>query len=215
MKRSLGILLLTMLFMTVLSGCEKKELLKQKTVYGEATINDKTLYQYTTIDEGVSNKYWFLPLGLGSDIIVKEGVCYLQMFLRESEETEIDNFYLILVGCYADENFPVIGKEYKIVVQDQVELGNIYNSFYWSGKLRDFYSDNSEFESYGVAGLSIPSSHDEFIPLDGTIQFSQAAKEGAYTIAYILNSNDNSAGENYRINGWLQGKLKLLVENEN
>lgn len=210
MKRNIGIILATMLFMTVLSGCQKTEILKQKTVYGQARINGKTFDQYTTIGEGVSNKYWFLPLGHDNNIIVKEGVCYLQMFLRESEETEIDNFYLILVGCYADEHFPVIGKEYKIVVQDQVDLGNIYNSFYWSGKLRDFYSDNSEFVSYGVAGLSVPPSHDEFIPLDGTIQFSQAAKEGAYTIAYILESNDKSSGETYRIDGGLQGKLKIL-----
>ena len=199
-----------MLFMTVLSGCEKTELLKQKTIYGNATINDKTLYQYTTIGEGVSNKYWFLPLGLDNNIIIKEGVCYLQVFLRDIEETEIDNFWLILVGCYADEGFPIIGKKYSIVVQDQVDLGNIYNSFYWSGKLRDFYSDNSEFESYGVAGISIPPSHDEFIPLDGTIQFSQASKKGAYTISYILNSNDNSTGKTYRLIGEMQGKLKIL-----
>ena len=209
MKRILGVLLLTMFFMTILSSCEKKELLAQKTVYGQAKINDKTFYQYTTIGEGVSNKYWFLPLGFGSDIIVKEGVCYLQMFLRDYEETEIDNFYLILVGCYADENFPVIGKEYKIVVDNQIEQGNIYNSFYWSGALKDFYSNNPEFKSYGIAGLSIPPSHDEFVPLEGSIQFSQAAKEGAYTIAYILESNDNSTGETYRINGGLQGKLKM------
>ena len=194
--------------MTVLSSCEKTELLKQKTIYGKATINDKTLYQYMTIGEGVSNKYWFLPLGLDNNIIVKEGVCYLQMFLRDIEDTEADNFWLILVGCYADEGFPIIGKEYKIVVENQIELGNIYNSFYWSEELRDFYSNNPEFESYGIAGLSTPPSHDEFIPLEGSVQFSQAAKDGAYTISYILNSSDDSAVKTYRINGWLQGKLK-------
>ena len=210
MKRNLGILLLTMFFMAVLSSCEKTEIIKSKTVYGQATINDKTLYQYTTIGEGVSNKYWFLPLGLDNNFIVKEGVCYLQMFLREFEEQDIENFWLVLVGCYADEGFPIIGKEYKIVVQNQIDLGNIYNSFYWSGKLRDFYSDNPEFESYGVAGLSTPTSHDKFIPLEGTIQFSQAAKEGAYTVSYILNSNDNSTGETYRIVGGIQGKLKIV-----
>ena len=208
MKRSLGILLLAMFFMTVLSSCEKTEILKQKTIYGEATINDKTLYQYTTIGEGVSNKYWYLPLGLDNNFIVKDGVCYLQMFLRDREEKDTENFWLILVGCYADENFPVIGKEYKIVVENQIELGNIYNSFYWSGKLGDFYSDNPEFESYGIAGLSTPPSHDEFIPVEGSVQFSQAAKDGAYTISYILNSSDNSAVKTYRIYGWLQGKLK-------
>ena len=143
-------------------------------------------------------------------MIVKDGVCYLQMFLRDIEETELEKFWLILVGCHADEDFLVIGKEYKIVVQNQVDLGNIYNSFYWSGKLGDFYSDNSEFESYGVAGISIPPSHDEFIPLDGTIQFSQASKKGAYTISYILNSNDNSTGKTYRLIGEMQGKLKIL-----
>ena len=210
MKRSFGILLLTMFFMTLLSSCEKKELLKQKTIYGEATINDKTLYQYTAIGEGFSNKYWFLPIGNDNNIIVKDGVCYLQMFLREREETETENFWLILVGCYADEGFPIIGKEYKIVVENQIELGNIYNSFYWNGKLRDFYSNNSEFESYGIAGLSVPPSHDEFIPLEGSILFSQAAKEGAYTISYILESNDNSTGETYHIIGGIQGKLKLI-----
>ena len=210
MKRSFGILLLTMFFMTLLSSCEKKELLKQKTIYGEATINDKTLYQYTAIGEGFSNKYWFLPIGNDNNIIVKDGVCYLQMFLREREETETENFWLILVGCYADEGFPIIGKEYKIVVENQIELGNIYNSFYWSGKLRDFYSNNSEFESYGIAGLSIPPSHDEFIPLEGSILFSQAAKEGTYTISYILESNDNSTGETYHIIGEFQGKIKII-----
>ena len=209
MKRSLGILLLTMFFMTVLSGCEKKELLKHKIVYGEATINNKVLLQYTTIGEGVSNKYWYLPLGVDNNFIVKEGVCYLQMFLRDSEETDAENFWLILVGCHADENFPVIGKEYKIVVQSQVALGNIYNSFYWSGKLRDFYSDNPESESCGIAGLSIPPSHDEFIPLDGSIQFSKGdSKAGEYSISYSLKSSDNSAGETYRIAGKFNGKLK-------
>ena len=199
-----------MLFVTVLSGCEKKELLKQRTLYGEATVNGKTLYQYTTIGEGLSNEYWFLPLGNDDNITVKDGVCYLQMFLRENEETDTENFWLILVGCHADENFPVIGKEYDIVVLNQVDLGNIYNSFYWSGGLGDFYSDNPESGSYGIAGLSIPPSHDKFIPLEGSIQFSQAAKEGAYTVSYILKSNDNSAGETYRIIGGFQGKLKIV-----
>ena len=208
MRRSIGILLLTMFFMTVLSGCEKKELLKHKSVYGEATINDKALSQYTTIGESASNKYWFLPLGLDNNILVKDGVCYLQMFLRDGEDSEPGNFWLILVGCYADEGFPIIGKEYKIVVQDQIGLGNIYNSFYWSGKLRDFYSDNSEFESYGVAGLSIPPSHDEFIPLEGSIQFERDSKAGEYVISYSLKSNDNAAGVTYRITGKFNGRLK-------
>lgn len=43
MKHSLSILLLTMFFMTALSSCEKKEILKHKIVYGEATINNKGL----------------------------------------------------------------------------------------------------------------------------------------------------------------------------
>ena len=85
MKHSLSILLLAMFFMAVLSSCEKKEILKNKTVYGEATINNKCLLQYTTIGEGVSNKYWFLPLGHDNNFIVKEGVCYFQMFLRDCE----------------------------------------------------------------------------------------------------------------------------------
>lgn len=38
MKRNLGILLMTMIFITVLSSCEKKDVLKLKTVWGEATI---------------------------------------------------------------------------------------------------------------------------------------------------------------------------------
>ena len=209
MKRSICILLLPM-FLTILSSCEKKELIEQKTLYGQTTINDKTLYQYTTIGEGLTNKYWFLPLGQDNNIIIKDGVCYLQMFLRDYEETEIDNFYLILVGCYKDENFPVIDKEYEIIVQNQIDLGNIYNSFYWSGVLRGFYSNNPEFEPYGIAGLSTPPLHDKFIPLEGSIQFSSAAKEDAYTIKYILNTNDNSTGESYRINGALQGKLKII-----
>lgn len=92
MKRSLGILLFTMFFMTLLSSCEKTELLKHKTVYGEATINNKALFQYTTIGEGLSNKYWFLPLGNDNNFIVKEGVCYFQMFLRDYEEKDAENF---------------------------------------------------------------------------------------------------------------------------
>ena len=40
MKRNLGILLITMIFITVLSSCEKKEILELKTVWGEATINN-------------------------------------------------------------------------------------------------------------------------------------------------------------------------------
>ena len=210
MKRYFGFLLLSMFFMIALSGCEKKELLEQKTVYGQATINDMTLYQYTTIGEGVSNKYWFLPLGQDNNIIIKDGVCYLQMFLREIDEKEIDNFWLILIGCYYDDNFPTIGKEYKIVTQNQIDLGNIYNSFYWSGKLRDFYSNNPEFESYGIAGLSVPPFHDKFIPLEGSIIFSKASMEGAYTIAYNIEGNENSTGESYCIIGEIQGKLKFV-----
>lgn len=211
MKRSIGILLLTMFFMAVFSGCEKKEILKHKIVYGEATINDKVLSQYMTFGEGVSNQYWFLPLGIDNNFIVKEGVCYLQMFLRDIEETETENFWLILIGCHADESFPVIDKTYEIVVLNQVDLGNIYNSFYWSGDLRDFYSDNHEFNSYGIAGLSVPPSHDKFIPLEGSIQFLKGdSKAGEYSISYNLESNDNSAGERYRITGKFHGKLKTI-----
>ena len=196
--------------MTVLSSCEKTELLEQKTVYGKATINDMTLYQYTTIGEGVSNQYWFLPLGNDDRFIVKDSVCYLQMFLRDRDEKDAENFWLILVGCHVDENFPIMGKEYQIVVQNQVDLGNIYNSFYWSGELRDFYSDNSEFKS-GIAGLSVPPSHNEFIPLEGSIQFLKAdSKAGEYSISYNLESNDDSAGDTYRITGKFNGKLKII-----
>lgn len=208
MKRSLGILLFTMFFMTLLSSCEKTELLKHKTVYGEATINNKALFQYTTIGEGLSNKYWFLPLGVDNHFIIKEGVCYLQMFLRDCEEKDAENFWLILIGCRADEHFPIIGKEYKIVVQHQVDLGNIHNSFYWSGKLSDFFSDNPESESYGIAGLSISPSHEEFIPLDGSIQFLKGdAESGEYSISYNLRNEDHAA-ETYRIMGNFNGKLK-------
>ena len=49
-----------MIFITVLSSCEKKEILKLKTVWGEATINNNRLFQYTTVGEGLSHKYWFL-----------------------------------------------------------------------------------------------------------------------------------------------------------
>ena len=211
MKHSLSILFLAFIFMTVLSSCEKKDILKHKTVYGEATINNKGLLQYTTIGEGVSNKYWFLPLEIDNNFIVKEGVCYFQMFLRDCEEKDSENFWLILIGCHTDENFPVIGKEYKIVVQDQVDLGNIYNSFYWSGELRDFYSGNPEFESYGIAGLSTPPSHDEFIPLDGSLLFLKGdPKVGEYSISYNLESDDSSTGETYRIIGKFNGKLKII-----
>lgn len=211
MKHSLSILLLVLFSMTVLSSCEKKEILKHQSVYGEATINTKTLFQYTTIGESVSNKYWFLPLGNDNFCIVKEGVCYLQMFLRDGEEKGTEDFWLVLVGCHADENFPVIGKEYPIVVQPQVDLGNIYNSFYWSGELRDFYADNSEANPFGIAGLSTPSSHDALIPLYGSLQFSKGdAKAGEYSISYNLESDDNAAGEPYRIIGKFNGKLKVI-----
>ena len=210
MKRSLGFLLVTMFLITVSLSCEKTELLKHKSVYREATINNKTLFLYTAIGEGISNKYWFLPLGVDNHFIIKEGICYLQMFLRDGEEKETENFWLILVGCHADEHFPVIGKEYQIVIQRQVDLGNIYNSFYWSGKLRDFYSDNSESASYGIAGLSIPPSHEEFIPLDGSIQFLKGdAESGEYSISYNLGSEDHAA-ETYHIVGKLNGKLKIV-----
>ena len=199
--------------MAILSSCEKKELLKHKTVYGEATINNKALSQYMILDEGLSNKYWFFPLGIDNTFIVEEGVCYLQIFLREPEEKDDDNFWLILIGCHADENFPIIGKEYKIVVQNQVDLGTIANSFYYSGELKDFYANNPEFESYGIAGLSIPPSHDKFIPLDGSIQFLKgSSKAGEYSISYNLNSPDNSAGETYRIMGNFNGKLYIINE---
>ena len=57
MKRNLGILLMTMIFITVLSSCEKKDVLKLKTVWGEATINNNCLFQYTTVGDVLSNKY--------------------------------------------------------------------------------------------------------------------------------------------------------------
>ena len=209
MKRSLGILLLTMSFMTLLSSCEKKELLNHKTVYGEATINNKAYFQYTTIGEGVSNKYWFLPLGVDNHFIIKEGVCYLQLFLRDYEEKDAENFWLILIGCRADEHFPVVGKEYEIVVENRVDLGNIYNSFYWSGKLREFYADHPESESYGITGLSIPPSHERFIPLEGSMQFlKEDAESGEYSISYNFRSENNA--ETYRIVGQFNGKLKIV-----
>ena len=115
------------------------------------------------------------------------------------------------MGCYADEKFPIIGKEYKIVVQDQVNLGNIGISFYESGKLRDFYSENSEFVSYGIAGLSIPPSHEKFIPLAGSIKFVKGdTKSGEYSISYSLKSEDNSASDTYSIMGKFNGKLKVI-----
>lgn len=210
MKRNLGILI-AMIFITVLSSCEKKEILELKTVWGEATINNNCLFQYITVGEGLSNKYWFLPLGVGDICIVKEDVCYFQMFLRDYEEKDADNFWLILIGCYADEKFPIIGKEYKIVVQDQVNLGNIGISFYESGKLRDFYSENSEFVPYGIAGLSIPPSHEKFIPLAGSIKFVKGdTKSGEYSISYSLKSDDNSADGKYRIIGKFKSKLKII-----
>lgn len=214
MKRNLNILLLTMLFVTVLSSCKKVELLNTKTVYGEATINNRALLQYTAIGDFAPNKYWYLPKGIDNSFIVKEGVCYLQMFLRDSEDDDSEeNFWLILIGCHADENFPVIGKEYKIVVQNQVDLGNIYNSFYWSGKLRDFYSENSEFESFGIAGLSVPPAHNEFIALEGSIIFQKSdSKADEYAISYNFKSDDNYAGEAYSIVGKFNGKLKLTTE---
>ena len=54
MKHSLSILFLAFFFMTVLSSCEKKEILELKTVWGEATINNNCLFQYTTVGEGLS-----------------------------------------------------------------------------------------------------------------------------------------------------------------
>lgn len=210
MKRGLGILLFTMFLMAVCSSCEKKELLKHKFVYGEATINNKVLFQYTTIGEGLSNKYWFLPLGNDNCFIVKDGVCYLQLFLRDGEEKATEDFWLVLVGCHADADFPVIGKEYPIVVQPQVDLGNVFNSFYWSGKLRDFYAGHSEFAPYGIAGLSVPPSHEEFIPLDGSLQFLKGDSEsGEYSISYNLQSEENAVGETYCIKGKMNGKLKM------
>ncbi len=212
MKNSLSILLIAMIFITVLSSCEKKELLKHKTICGEATINNNVLLHYATIDEALSNKYWFLPLGvIGENFIVEGSVCYIQIFLRDYEEKDAENFWLILIGCHADENFPIIGKEYKIVVQNQIDLGNMYKSFYQSGKLRDFYSENSEFVSYGIAGLSIPPSHEKFIPLDGSIKFLKGdTKSGEYSISYSLKSEDNSAGDTYSIMGKFNGKLKII-----
>lgn len=210
MKRSLGILLLTMSFLSLLSSCEKKELLNQKTVYGEATINNKTYSQYTTIGESVSNKYWYLPLGVDNHFIIKEGVCYLQLFLRDYEEKDAENFWFILIGCRTDGHFPVVGKEYEIVVENRVGLGNIYNSFYWSGKLRDFYSDHPESGPCSIAGLSVPPSHEKFIPLDGSIQFLKGdAETGEYSISYHLRS-ENNAAETYRIVGNFNGKLKMV-----
>ena len=44
MKHSLSILFLAFFFMTVLSSCEKKEILKLKTVWGEATINNNDFH---------------------------------------------------------------------------------------------------------------------------------------------------------------------------
>ena len=211
MKRNLSILLFTMSLMTVLSGCEEKELLKHHSVYGEATINDKVLLQYTTIGEGVSNKYWFLPLGNDNRFIVKDDVCYLQMFLRDGEEKATEDFWLVLVGCHADADFPVIGKEYPIVVQPQVDLGNVYNSFYGSGELRDFYAGHSESASYGIAGLSVPPSHEELIPLDGSLRFLKGdSKSGEYSISYNLLSEENVAGTSYRVKGEMNGKLKMV-----
>lgn len=90
-------------------------------------------------------------------------------------------------------------------------MGNIGNSFYWSGELRKFYSGNPEFESYGIAGLSAPPSHDHFVPLDGSLQFLKGdSKAGEYSISYKLKSDDNSADGKYRIIGKFKSKLKII-----
>lgn len=202
MKRIFSFILVVMVFMTLFSSCEK-ELLNHKFATGEATINNKGLLQYYTLSEGVSNPYWYLPITVNNPKL-ENGVCYFQMFLREgdTQETDRNNYWLILVGCHADENFPVIGKEYKIVSQDDIDLGNVYRSFYSYGTLRDYYLSHPEFEPYGVAGLSVPISHDHFISLNGSLQFlDKNSKTGEYTISYNFVSDEDSAGNVYRIVG--------------
>lgn len=52
MKRNLGILLITMIFITVLSSCEKKDILKLKTVWGIVYFNTQQLTMFYLINTG-------------------------------------------------------------------------------------------------------------------------------------------------------------------
>lgn len=199
---------LLIILTTALSGCEKKELLKHRTVYGEATINGNTLLQYGSIEEGIFNKYWYLPLSMGNPFIVEENVCYLQAMLRSSEENKDENFWLILIGIPAYDTFPIINHEYEISVQDKVDLGNMYNSFYWSRELRDYYS-NPDKRQLGVAGLSVPPAHDRFLPLNGTLSFTKYdVKTGDCSVSYNLEGKELSNGKAYSISGRYNGKLQ-------
>lgn len=200
---------LLIILATALSGCEKKEILKHRTVYGEANINGKTLLQYGTVEEGISNKYWYLPLNIGNPFIVKENVCYFQAMLRDSEENNDENFWLILIGIPAYDTFPIINHEYEISVQDKVDLGDMYNSFYWSGELRNYYYSNPDKRQLGVSGLSVPPTHDGFLPLNGTLSFTKYdVKTGDCSVSYNLEGKELSNGKAYSISGRYNGKLQ-------
>lgn len=83
MKPNTIILSLLVIFSFFLTACKKKEIFGHKTV-GEATINGQHLLQYVTIEELISNQFWYLPLG-GNVIAIEDDLCYLQMMLRDED----------------------------------------------------------------------------------------------------------------------------------
>lgn len=207
MKLNTIILSLLIVFSFILTGCEKKEIFGHKTVYGEATINGKHLVQYAKAEESLANQFWYLPLG-GNIIAIEDDICYLQMMLRDNDWNGVDNFWLILVGLPADEDFPTVGHQYDISVQPQIDLGTVANSFYWSHALRDFYASNKDEMHNGIAGLSVPPSHDALLPLEGSLSFTKFdSKTDDFSVTYTLKGKDESTGESYDISGTMNGKL--------
>ena len=60
----------------------------------------------------------------------------------------------------------------------------------------------------GIAGLSVPPSHDALLPLEGSLSFTKFdSKTDDYSVTYTLKGKDESTGESYDISGTMNGKL--------
>lgn len=210
MKHHIDVISITLLLVFLLSGCSKEEILGHKNNYGEATINGMKLYDYVTLEESFSNSLWFRPMPMYNFKITKDSISYIQMVLRNNNEEDYNNYWLILIGLHADTGFPVLNQEYYIIYDDKIDYGNIYSTFLYTRELENRIDSGYDFPSQGIAGLRTPTSDNNFLPLVGKICFNKYDHStGTYCASYTLESVDTPGMLKYIIDGVFKDKIKI------
>lgn len=210
MRKNIRIIGIVLLYAMIMVGCKKVEIMNQKTQYGEATVNGIVLYDYTTVEEQLANSLapQFMPLA--DFIINRNDISYLQTTLRKEDEDNPNSFWFILIGIPADDEFPVLNKEYNIVFNENVNYGSLHRSFEYTRELERLSNTGIEDLSIGIAGLRTPDSENELIPLTGKIIFyKHDAKTGIYYTNYTLKSLDDSDNDSYLIEGEFHKQIQI------